>query len=494
VLRLPTPCVVVLVGAPGSGKSSWAEQYAGTDRVVSSDRLRAVVGDGEHDVSATADAFEVLDLIVRRRVARRLTTVIDTVGFDDVARSRWRELAAATRMPCFAITFDVQPAVARERNRGRDKRVPDSVLTGQLRRWPSVLAQVGAEPFAAVFEAEPAEFVPAALAGSEAKPADSDAGHRLRFGLQIPSFQFDGGPAVLASRLASLATAAEEAGFEHLWVMDHFRQIPMFGPAWHDAPESYTTLAYLAACTSRLRLGTLVTGITYRNIAHLGKIVATLDVLSGGRAMCGLGLAWLAQEHAAYGWPFPPVADRYAMLEDALQLLPLLWGPGAPRFEGRTITVAEAMCYPRPRQERIPIWVGGSGERRTLRLVARYAQACNLFGEVPTVRAKVGWLHRHCDEVGRPREDVEVSQLSTVLVGRDRSEVERLVDALKPARSSAERFAQRVNAGTVEQHISRFEALAGAGVQTAVVSMADLDALDGEAAIARFTPIVDHFR
>ena len=134
----------------------------------------------------------------------------------------------------------------------------------------------------------------------------------------------------------------------------------------------------------------LVTGITYRNLAHLGKIIATLDVLSGGRAICGLGAAWSKDEHVAYGWEFPSVAQRYAMLEDALQLLPLLWGPGAPRFEGRTSPCTEAMCYPRPFQEHIPVWVGGSGERRTLRLVAQYADACNLFGEAPQVRDKVG--------------------------------------------------------------------------------------------------------
>ena len=121
--------------------------------------------------------------------------------------------------------------------------------------------------------------------------------------------------------------------------------------------------------------------MTYRNLAQLGKQVATLDVLSGGRAFCGLGLAWHQREHELYGWDFPPVAERYERLEDALELFPLLWGPGSPRFEGRTITVPEAVCYPRPIQERIPIIVGGSGEQRTLRLVARHADGCNLFGD-----------------------------------------------------------------------------------------------------------------
>ncbi len=174
--------------------------------------------------------------------------------------------------------------------------------------------------------------------------------------------------------------------------MDHFRQIPTVGPAWHDMLDSWTTLGFLAGATARIRLGTMVTGVTYRNVAHLGKIVATLDVLSGGRAICGIGAGLVRGEHAAYGWDFPPVGDRYALLEDALELLPLLWGPGAPPYRGRVISVPEAMCYPRPLQERVPILVGGSGERRTLRLVARYADACNLFGDADVVRRKVAVL------------------------------------------------------------------------------------------------------
>ena len=163
--------------------------------------------------------------------------------------------------------------------------------------------------------------------------------------------------------------------------MDHFRQIPQVGRAFDDFLESCTTLAYLAAVTDRVRLGTLVSGVTYRNVAHLGKIVATLDVLSGGRAVCGLGLAWFKAEHTAYGWPFPPVTERYDLLEDALRLLPLLWGPGSKPFEGAVLRVPETMCYPRPLQERVPLLVGGGGERRTLRLAARYADAANVFGD-----------------------------------------------------------------------------------------------------------------
>src|SRR4029079_625024 len=137
--------------------------------------------------------------------------------------------------------------------------------------------------------------------------------------------------------------------------------------------------------------------------------------------------AWFEREHRAYGWPFPPLKDRYALLEDALQLLPLMWGPGSPCFEGRLLRVPEAICYPRPLQEHIPILVGGQGERRTLRLVARYADACNLRGDPASVRHKADVLAAHCAEVGRDPSTVRVTHLSTALVGRDQEDVERLV-------------------------------------------------------------------
>ncbi len=295
----------------------------------------------------------------------------------------------------------------------------------------------------------------------------------LSFGLQIGRFAWPGGAAELAPRLATIARAAEDAGFSSLSVMDHVVQIPSVGPEWEDLPESTTTLGFLAASTSSIRLGALVNGITYRNIAHLGKIAATLDVLSGGRAFCGIGAAWFEREHRLYGWEFPPPARRYELLEDALELLPLLWGPGAPRFEGRTVTVAEAICYPRPLQERIPILVGGSGERRTLRLVARHADACNLFGEPEVVRRKVEVLHSHCEEVGRDPASVTVTQLSEAAV----------VDG------DEERYADVC--GSVDEQIGRYRALAEAGVQEAIVAL-HLDGTIGQ--IERFAPVIAAFQ
>jgi len=487
-LLLPSPCLVVLVGPAASGKTTWAERWFTSDQVVSSDRLRALVGEGEHDLTASKDAFALLDTVLAHRMRRRLTTVVDTLGLDPALRSRFRDLAADANLPCFAIAFDVPAAELRARNKARAAPVPAAALSAQLRGWPTAQAALGAEGFAAVHEPGPVELVPASLAGAS---ATTTAPTTMRFGLQLPRFTWSGGPSEIGARLREIAAAAEQTGFESLWVMDHFRQIPGMGQAWEDMLESWTTLGFLAAVTERVRLGTMVSGITYRNVAHLGKIAATLDVLSGGRAVCGLGLGWFQQEHTAYGWELPSLGDRYALLEDALQLLPLLWGPGTPAFSGRVLNVPEAMCYPRPLQERLPLLVGGSGERRTLRLVARYADACNLFGEAPVIHHKVEVLERHCADVDRDPAEIEVTQLSTVLVGDHRIDIESLVERLRPKRMSAERFAQRVNAGTVDQHIGRFRQLGQAGVQTAIVSLPDVDDVD---ALARFGRIIAALR
>jgi alkanesulfonate monooxygenase SsuD/methylene tetrahydromethanopterin reductase-like flavin-dependent oxidoreductase (luciferase family) len=273
--------------------------------------------------------------------------------------------------------------------------------------------------------------------------------------------------------------------------MDHMLQVPQVGREWEDLPESYTTLGYLAAVTRRCRLGVLVTAVTFRNVAHLAKIIATLDVLSGGRAMCGLGAAWYRREHEVYGLPFPPPADRLALLEDALQLLPLMWGPGAPAFHGRVLRVDEAVCYPRPLQDRVPIVVGGGGERRTLRLVARYADACNFMGEPDTVRHKLEVLRRHCTDTGRDPAAIEVTHLTPLLVTGDRAELAATVDRLRGPSQSPEAFLERVMGGTVDDHVGRFRQLADAGVQTAIVSLAGIT---DPAPVERFGEVIAAFR
>jgi F420-dependent oxidoreductase-like protein len=362
--------------------------------------------------------------------------------------------------------------------------VPDAVLRAQLAETAAVVDAVRGEPFAGVHEVTP-EVVPMLVAPSLSRPArarppvdhgisGSEAQRRLTFGLQVSQFTWPGGPRAIGSDLRELARRAEAAGFDALYVMDHFRQIPALGPPWHDMLESWTTLAHLAACTDTIRLGTMVSGITHRSVPLLAKIVSTLDVLSGGRAICGLGIGWYAQEHVAYGWRFPPVGERYALLEDALALLPRMWGPGGKPFDGRVLHVPDTSCYPRPLQDRIPLLVGGSGERRTLKLVAAAADACNLFGEPDVVARKVTALRRHCDALGRDPAAVSVSHLSTVLVGEDADQVRMLVDATRPPKTSAERHARAVNAGTVAQHVARIQRFVEAGADHIVVALADL--------------------
>ena len=492
--RLADPTLVVLVGPSASGKSTWAAENFAPDQVVSSDRLRAVVGEGEHDLSASADAFALLEQIVAARVGRRLTTVVDSLGLDGERRRGWRELAARHRVPCVAVAFDTSPAQCRGWNAARSHRVPAAVLNRQLAAYREVRAGLDGEGFDQVLAAQPVRVVPPVIAAA-ARTEDRPAGeaHRappartgLRFGLSLSSFGGPGGPATLGERIGAVAAAAEDAGFSSIWVMDHLRQVPSLGRPWEDMLESTAALGYLAAATRRISIGCLVNCVTYRNVAHLGKIVATLDVLSGGRAWCGLGAGGNEAEHAAYGWPFPPVAARFALLEDALRLLPLLWGPGSPSFEGSVIRVPEAMCYPRPLRSPVPILVGGSGERRTLRLVARYADACNLFGGPEVVRRKVEVLRGHCADVGRDPASVEVTHLSTVLVARDAEELAAEVARRRPARGTAT-WAARTNPGTVEDHVLRARALQAAGVDHLIVSPAGIW---DSPAIERFAEVI----
>lgn len=469
VTTLPSPCVVLLAGPGASGKSAWASAHFPPDAIVSSDRLRAVVGAGEDDITASTDAFAVLEQVVRMRVRRRLTTVIDTLGLDPERRRAWRELAREYDLPCVVVAFDVTASEARLRNRARDKRIPVDALTAQLRAWRNTRELLATEGFDAVLTPEPVRVVAepfAAAASAAARQLERPTG--LRFGLHLSTFDFS---ADAPSTLREIAVAAEDAGVDAIYVMDHFRQIPQVGRAWDPFLESYTTLAYLAACTSRVRLGALVTGVTYRNVGHLGKIVATLDVLSGGRAVCGLGLGWFKAEHDAYGWEFPPVPERYSLLEDALQVLPMLWGPGSPPFTGEVLSVPETLCYPRPVQDRVPIIVGGGGERRTLRLAAKYADAANVLGDLNTVRRKAAVLREHCAETGR---EVELTHLCTALIGTDDRHVADLVERHRPRRQDAARYAATIGAGAVSDQIGRFRELAEAGVAEVIVRLADL--------------------
>ena len=225
----------------------------------------------------------------------------------------------------------------------------------------------------------------------------------MRVAFHVVRFDWPDGPPSLGPTLARVARAAEAAGAEQITLMDHWFQMEWLAPAGDPMLEGYTTLGFLAAHTESIRLGLLVTGVTYRRPGLLAKIVATLDVLSGGRAQLGIGAAWYEREHLALGVPFPPVAQRFEMLEETLQICRQMWSDDDGPFHGRHFELAETICSPRPlSQPRPPILIGGSGEKKTLRLVARYADACNLFASsVDDVSHKLDVLRAHCEAEGR---------------------------------------------------------------------------------------------
>lgn len=223
----------------------------------------------------------------------------------------------------------------------------------------------------------------------------------MKIGLQIPDFSTPRGPERLGAELATVARTADDAGFEYIAVMDHFFQIPAVGPAEREMLEAYTTLGYLAACTSRAALLTVITGTVYREPGILAKIVTTLDVLSKGRAWLGIGAAWNEQESRGLGIPFPPVAERFERLEEALQICLQMWHGDESPYHGkhyqleRPLNSPQSLSRPHP-----PIMIGGGGEKKTLRLVARYADACNVFAGRDEAR-KLDVLRQHCEAVGR---------------------------------------------------------------------------------------------
>jgi F420-dependent oxidoreductase-like protein len=251
----------------------------------------------------------------------------------------------------------------------------------------------------------------------------------LKVGLQIPYFTWPGGPPELGPKLKEIARTAEAAGFDSIWVMDHFFQIPGVGRPEQEMLEAYTTLGFLAANTERVSLGTLVTGVTYRHPGILAKQVTTLDVLSGGRAWLGIGAAWFEQEHAGLGVPFPPLKERFQRLEEALQIAKQMWTDNNGAYEGKhyrlaeTLNVPQALSKPHPR-----IMIGGGGEKKTLRLVAKYADACNIFSMAgpESVKHKLEILREHCEREGRDYNEIE----KTAYVILNPSNTGQLIDTL----------------------------------------------------------------
>ncbi|TMD44197.1 MAG: LLM class F420-dependent oxidoreductase [Chloroflexi bacterium] len=244
----------------------------------------------------------------------------------------------------------------------------------------------------------------------------------MRLGLQVPNFTWPTGQAQLGDTFGLIAQRAERAGLYSFWVMDHFFQIRSVGPSENEMLEAYSALAFAAGHTNRIKLGTMVTGVTYRHPGILVKTVTTLDVLSHGRAYLGIGAAWNEEEHRGLGVPFPPLAERFERLEETLQIAHQMWSGNDKPYEGKYYHLARPLNSPQAVQKpHPPILIGGTGERKTLRLVAQYGDACNIFARLPKpeIQRKLGVLREHCQAVGRPYEQIEKTTLSSFNLTRD---------------------------------------------------------------------------
>jgi F420-dependent oxidoreductase-like protein len=245
----------------------------------------------------------------------------------------------------------------------------------------------------------------------------------MKIGLQVPNFTWPGSTENLGATFGRIARDAEQAGFDSFWVMDHFFQISFVGPPENEMLEGYTALAFAAGQTERIKLGTLVTGVTYRYPGILIKTVTTLDVLSGGRAYLGIGAAWNEEEHQGLGVPFPSMKERFERLEETLQVAHQMWGGDEQPFEGRHYRLQRPMNSPQSLSKpRPPIMIGGTGEQKTLRFVAKYGDACNLFARLgkDVLKQKLDVLCGHCDAEGRPYSEIEKTTLDhTLPLSRD---------------------------------------------------------------------------
>jgi F420-dependent oxidoreductase-like protein len=307
----------------------------------------------------------------------------------------------------------------------------------------------------------------------------------MQFGLQKPIFTFDyrgDETSQIIDSIKNLATSAENKGFDSFWVMDHFHQIPMIGKPEEPMLESWTTLSVLAGLTTKIKLGTLVTGIIYRYPAILAKIAATLDVLSKGRLFMGLGAAWNEEESHAYGIDYPPANERLSRLEEAVQIIRKMWTeePSAS-FNGKYYQIHNAYCNPKPIQKPTPpILVGGSGEKRTLKIVAKYSDACNLFGSTDTIKRKLNILKEHCKSVGREYDSILKTKLGFVVIENDKQTVEKKIhDFFKGM--PEEQIREFAIYGTPEDVLRQIELLEEVGIQYFIVDLEpsrELEALD----------------
>jgi F420-dependent oxidoreductase-like protein len=309
----------------------------------------------------------------------------------------------------------------------------------------------------------------------------------ITLSLHLPNFNYPGVEADgLLEQLAAIATTAEESGYSGVTVMDHFHQIPGVGRRTNFMLEGNATLGALAARTSTANLGLMVGGVTYRNPALLAKTATTLDVLSGGRAFLGIGAAWFEEEHLAYGFGFPPLKERFERLEDALNIARRMFTDEESSYAGTHHSTENALNNPRPIRGDIPILIGGSGERKTLRMVAEYADGSNIFGDLDRVRHLLGVLADHCERLGRDPDEITKTRMATVVLAQTREEAERkLAEHVERSGSNAERARMMAFMGGPEDIAEQAQGLLDGGLDGFTVSMPDVHDLDAVAQVGQ---------
>jgi F420-dependent oxidoreductase-like protein len=303
----------------------------------------------------------------------------------------------------------------------------------------------------------------------------------IQLDLHLPNFNYPGvGPEALFDKVVDIATAAETAGFSSVTVMDHYHQIPPVGPPENWMFEGNTMLAGLAARTSTIALGLLVGGVGYRNPAQHAKITTTLDIISGGRAFHGIGAGWFEEEHDAYGYAFPPLKERFERLEDHLRIVRAMFTEEQATVAGTHHSVTDAYNNPKPLRGDIPILIGGSGERKTLRLVAQYADGCNLFGDPDRAKHLLGVLADHCETVGRDPQEITKTSMMSIAIAETEAGAKAKLDAMRAAGLPESRI-EGTLAGTPDQILERAHAYKDAGIEGVTFSMADVHDLDAVA-------------
>src|SRR4051812_11856877 len=293
--------------------------------------------------------------------------------------------------------------------------------------------------------------------------------------LHVPNFNYpDVPPESLFEKLSEIAQTAEASGFSSLSLMDHLHQIPGVGPAENYMFDGNTMLAALAARTSKIHLGLLVGGVTSRNPALVAKITTTLDVISGGRAVLGIGAAWFEAEHNAYGFDFPPLKERFERLEDALNITRMMFTQDVATYAGKHYRVDGAFNNPKPIRGDIPILIGGSGERKTLRFVAKYADGSNLFGDVERVKHLLGVLGGHCEDVGRDPAEITKTRMGRLYIARTHEQAEAKLEAAVARSNDPERERAQAFVGEPDAVAEQVQTYLDAGLDGITLSMPDV--------------------